>query len=90
MDKPLRSLLFYLPSATLNVLADQAGVPRISELRYEPGVPIFDETIKHLGLSLKPAFRTPEQINQLFMDYLTLAFASHAASRHGKKGDQRR
>jgi hypothetical protein len=63
MDKPFHSLLFYLPVATLNVLADQAGVPRISELRHEPGVPVWDETIKHLGLSLIPAFSAPAQIN---------------------------
>src|SRR5579862_8566090 len=42
MDKPLHSLLFYVPSATFRALADQAGVPRISELRYEPGVGILD------------------------------------------------
>jgi AraC family transcriptional regulator len=83
MDKPLHSLLFYLPSATLSALADQAGVPRINELRYEPGVPILDEAIKHIGLSIMPAFRTPEQINRLFMDYVTLAFASHAAQTYG-------
>jgi len=83
MDKPLHSLLFYIPSTTFHALADQAGVPRISELRYEPGVGILDETIKHVGLSLMPAFRTPEHVSQLFMDYVTLAFASHAAKTYG-------
>lgn len=83
MDKPLHSLLFYVPSTTLHALADQAGVPRISELRYEPGVGILDETIKHIGLSLLPAFHTPDHVSRLFEDYVTLAFASHAAKTYG-------
>jgi len=33
MDKPFHSLLFYLPSATINALADEANAPRISELQ---------------------------------------------------------
>jgi len=83
MDKPLHSILFYLPNTTLDALADQAGVRRISGLQYEPGVPVLDETIKHIGLSLMPAFRAPDQISRLFMDYVTLAFASHAAQTYG-------
>lgn len=83
IDKPLHSLLFYLPSTTLNALADEAAVPRISELRYQPGVAAPDKTIQHLGLSLMPVFQTPEQLNQLFIDHVTLAFASHAAQTYG-------
>ena len=83
MDKPLHSILFHLPNSILNELADQAGVSRISELRYEPGAPVADETIKHIGLSLMPAFRAPDQVSRLFTDYAMLAFASHAASTYG-------
>src|SRR5579863_1751361 len=59
MDRSFHSILFYLPRAAIDVLTDQADVPRIDELQYEPGVGISDETIKHLGLSLMPAFRAP-------------------------------
>lgn len=83
MDKPLHSILFHLPNSILDELADQSGVPCISELRYEPGAPVADETIKHIGLSLMPAFRAPDQVNRLFTDYAMLAFASHAASTYG-------
>lgn len=83
IDKPIHSLLFYLPSTTLNALADEAAVPRISELRYQPGVATPDKTIEYLGLSLMPAFQTPEQLNQLFVDHVTLAFASHTAQTYG-------
>ena len=82
MDRPFHSLLFYLPRAAIDVLTDQAEMPRIDELQYEPGVGISDETIKHLGLSLMPAFRAPEQANRLFLDYVMLAFASHTAEKY--------
>jgi AraC family transcriptional regulator len=83
MDKPIHSLLCYLPQASLNALADQANVPRISELRYSPGAGVFDETIRHIGLSLLPALRTPERVSRLFTDHATLALAVHAAQTYG-------
>jgi AraC-like DNA-binding protein len=83
IDKPLHSLLFYLPRAALNALADQANVPRIDELRYTPGVGVFDETIGHLSVSLMPAFRKPDQLSQLFMDHVMLALAAHTAQTYG-------
>jgi AraC family transcriptional regulator len=81
MDKPIHSLLCYLPQAALNALADQANVPRISELRYSPGAGVFDETIRHIGLSLLPALRTPERVSRLFTDHATLA--AHMAQTYG-------
>jgi AraC-like DNA-binding protein len=83
IDKPVHSLLFYVPSATLNALADQANVPRISELRYKPGVGVFDETFKQIGLSLLPALRTPDRVTRLFTDHVTLALAAHCAQTYG-------
>jgi AraC-like DNA-binding protein len=83
IDKPIHSLLCYLPSAALNVLADQANVPRISELRYKPGLGLLDETLKHIGLSLLPALRTPDHVSRLFTDHVTLALAAHCAQTYG-------
>jgi AraC family transcriptional regulator len=83
IDKPFHSLLCYIPTAALNALADQANVPRISELRYKPGVGVFDWTIKHIGLSLLPALRTPDHVSRLFTDYMTLALAAHCAQTYG-------
>src|SRR5258708_19777647 len=78
IDKPIHSLLCYIPSAALNVLADQANVPRISELRYKPGLGLLDETLKHIGLSLLPALRTPDHVSRLFTDHVTLALPAHS------------
>jgi AraC family transcriptional regulator len=83
MDKPIHSLLCYLPFATLDSLADQANVPRVKELRYVPGVGILDETIKSVGLSLLPALRTPDRVSRLFTDHMTLALAVHTAQTYG-------
>lgn len=83
VDRSYHSVLFYLPRMAIDTLTDQAGAPRIDEFRYQPGVGISDETMKHLALLLMPAFRAPEQVNRLFMDYVTLAFASHAAQQYG-------
>jgi AraC family transcriptional regulator len=83
MDKPIHSLLFYLPCAALSALADQANAPRVSELRYEPGLGLSDETTKHIGLTLLPALRAPDCANRLFTDHLTLALATHIAQSYG-------
>src|SRR5580693_8500882 len=61
IDKPIHSLLCYIPSAAFKALADQANVPRISELHYKPGLGLSDETINHISLSLLPALQTPDQ-----------------------------
>jgi len=83
IDKPVHSLLWYLPRAALHALADEANVPRINELHYTPGVGTFDETIEHIGLSLLPALRMPDGVSRLFIDHVTLALAIHAAQTYG-------
>lgn len=83
LDRPFHSVAFYLPKMAIDALTDQADVPRIDELRYEPGLGISDEIVKHLGLSLLPAFRAPDQVSRLFLDHVTLAFASHVAQTYG-------
>ena len=83
VDKPMHSLLFYLPRTALDALADDANVPRIADLRYDPGVGVLDETLRNIGLSLLPAVRTPDQVSRLFMDHLTLAIAVHVAQTYG-------
>ena len=83
MDKAFRSLLFYLPRAALDAIAEEAHMPRICELRFDTGVPMSDETIKHIGLMLLPTLRTPDRTSRLFTDYLALAFATHTAQSYG-------
>ena len=74
---------YYLPRMAIDLLTDEADLPRIDELRYEPGVWTSDETIKHLAFSLMPAFRNPEEVSRLFMDHVTLAVARHTTQTYG-------
>ena len=83
LDQPVHTLVWYLPCSTLDAVADQANVPRIRELRYDPGVAISDNTIFHLGLSLLPALQAPDRVNRLYLDYVAFAFAAHAAETYG-------
>ncbi|HEX3364168.1 helix-turn-helix transcriptional regulator [Phenylobacterium sp.] len=83
VDKPLHSLFLYLPRCALDALADDANVPRIADLRYDPGVGVADETVKNLGLSLLPAIRAPDQVSRLFRDNLMLALGAHVAQAYG-------
>ena len=83
IDKPIHSLLMYLPRTTMNALAAEDGRPRVENLRFEPGAGFPDETVRNLGLSLLPALRTPERANRLFTDHVALALAVHAIHAFG-------
>jgi AraC family transcriptional regulator len=83
LDKPYHSLLFYLPRAALNAIADDASAPRIGDLNYKPGTGINDATIFSLGSTILPALNHADQANQLFVDHVTLAAGVHVAQTYG-------
>ena len=83
LDKPVHTLLWFLPQTALNALADEASVSHIDELRFDPCVGIADETIRDLSILMLPALRTPKQVNRLFADHVTLALAAHVAHAYG-------
>ena len=85
VDKPLHTLLMYLPQATMNALAEDTDRPGVQNLRFEPGAGFRDDTLKHLGLSLLSALRTPERVNRLFTDRVALALAAHTARVYGSQ-----
>ena len=67
LHKPYHTLAFYLPRAALDVIADDVNVPRIRDLRYEPGAGVNDVVISSLGRLLLPALHHPDQANPLFV-----------------------
>jgi AraC family transcriptional regulator len=83
IDKPVHSLLLYVPCAAFHALAEQVNVPRISALQYDPGVPVVDDIIRHIGFSLLPALQAPERANRLFTDHVMLALVAHTAQTYG-------
>jgi AraC family transcriptional regulator len=83
LDKPYHSLLFYLPRAALDAIADEANAPRIRDLSYKPGAGVNDVTISSLGSLVLPALSHPDQANRLFVDYVLLALGVHIAQTYG-------
>jgi AraC family transcriptional regulator len=83
IDAPLHTMMWFVPRAALNALADEANVPYIDELRFDPCVGVADETISNISVSMLQALRTPERINRLFADHVTLALAAHVAHAYG-------
>jgi AraC family transcriptional regulator len=81
--KPYHSLVFYLPRAALDAIADEANAPRVRDLSYKPGVGVNDVTISSLGNLVLPALRHPDQANPLFVDHVLLAVGAHIAQTYG-------
>jgi AraC family transcriptional regulator len=83
VDRPLHTIKWFLPQAALDAFADEANVPYIHELRHEPGVGVSDAIIGHMNVALLPALRAGEEVSQLFVDHVNLAFAAHMAEAYG-------
>jgi AraC family transcriptional regulator len=83
INDPLHTMMWFVPHAALNALADEANVSYIDELRFDPCVGIADETIRHLSMAMLPALRSPEQVSRLFADHAALALAAHVAHVYG-------
>jgi AraC family transcriptional regulator len=82
LDKSHHHLFFYLPRSALDEIAEDADAPRISDLNHEPKGK-DDKTIAGLGRLLLPALNHPDQVSQLFVDYLLLAAGAHVAQTYG-------
>ncbi len=83
LDKPYHGLLFYLPRAALNAIADDTNAPRIGDLSYKPGAGVDDVMISSLRGTMLLALANPEQVSQLFVDHLMLAVGMHVAQTYG-------
>jgi AraC-like DNA-binding protein len=83
IDQPIHTMLFKLPRITIAAVADELNVPRVDELKFRPGLGMFDNTVMHLGLSLMPALASPDRVSRLFTDHVTLALAAHVAQTYG-------
>jgi AraC family transcriptional regulator len=83
LDKPYHSLVFYLPRAALDAIADEANAPRIRDLNYKPGAGVNDVAISGLGSLLLPALSHPDQAIRLFVDHVLWAVGVHVAQTYG-------
>ena len=83
LDKPYRTLAFYLPRAALNAIADDTNAPRIGDLSYKPGAGVDDVMISSLRGTMLLALANPEQVSQLFVDHVMLGVGMHVAHTYG-------
>ena len=77
------SVNYFLPRKTLDALADDADAPRITDLKFTPGVGVMDYVVEALTRLLLPAFDKPDQVSRLFEDHISLALGSHIAQTYG-------
>ena len=80
---PLDSVNYFLRRNTLDIIAEDAGAPRISDLQFIPGVGVMDHVVTELTRLLLPVFNTPDRVSLLFADYVSLALGSHVAQAYG-------
>jgi AraC family transcriptional regulator len=83
IDGPLHTMMWFVPRQALNALADEANVPYVDELRFDPCVGVADEIIQRISASMLPALRSPEQVSRLFADHVALALVAHVAHAYG-------
>lgn len=87
---PYHSLMFYLPRAAMDSMAEESGVRRIQDLRHRPGLSVDDPVVRHLLSSLLPAMSKPDEANSLFLDHVALALTAHMATTYGGISPDRR
>jgi AraC-like DNA-binding protein len=80
---PFHSVLWFLPRASLNAVADEANLPHVDELLTDSCVGIADDVIRFLSASILVALRAPQQVNRLFSDHVSIALAAHVAHTYG-------
>jgi AraC-like DNA-binding protein len=83
MSQPFNALFFNIPDTALAAIAEEAAAPRIDGLSYQTAAGHDDEVIRNLGGAMRAAIQRPEQVNQLFVDYLVLALTAHIAQTYG-------
>ena len=80
---PSHCYMFYIPRSAFDFIADEAGAPRIGDLRHPPGVGADDAIMRSLASAIAPAFARPEHASRLFIEHVTLAASAHLAQVYG-------
>ena len=83
LDQPYHALHFHIPRAAFDAIAVECNAAPVGDLDHQPGVGFHDPTIASLGASILSDTREASHRSQLFADHLTLAVATHVASRYG-------
>lgn len=88
---PFHYLSFYLRREALDAVTDEAGSPRIGDLRHEPGVGMSDPVVRNLLTSLAPTLGRPSfETSALYADHVARAFITHLATTYGEMRSRER
>ena len=82
LRSPFDNLIFTIPQAALDAIADDRGVARIKELHCKPGG-VLDETVWHLGNALLPALERPHEVGSIYAEQVMLAANTYFAHAFG-------
>jgi AraC family transcriptional regulator len=83
IDSPLHTMMWLVPQQALNMLADEANVAHIDELKFDARVGVADDIVRQISAAMLPALRSPEQVSRLFVDHVALAITAHVAHAYG-------
>ncbi|HVY07839.1 MAG TPA: AraC family transcriptional regulator [Burkholderiales bacterium] len=75
---------FYFPRAVLEAAAEGSDVADLDFSPHNPGEGVHDATVHALARSLLPAFESPAQAAQVFLDHVTIAVAAYVVRRFGR------
>jgi AraC family transcriptional regulator len=81
---PFHFISIYLTRKALDAFVDDAGGPRVGDLRHTPGVGFADPVVRHLLVSLRPALHEESApLTAVFADHVAMALIGHMASVYG-------
>lgn len=78
------ALLFYLPHAAMDNIAQDAGAPQLGSLREIDGAGAQDSVVRHLATLLLPALDGATRVNRVFIDSVILAIGAHLVTTYGQ------
>jgi AraC family transcriptional regulator len=80
---PVDTLMFHIPSAAMDEIADDAGASKIKALRAPDPWLTYDPVVDRMAPLLVDALRRPDEGNRLFHDHVLLGLGAHFAHRYG-------
>jgi len=84
LRKPIDCMHYYIPRSALDYAAQQNGMPACGDLTTRFGANLTDPILNGISNTLFPATLHPEEVNELFFDYMILATLTHVATRYGE------
>jgi AraC-like DNA-binding protein len=84
LRKPIDCMHYYIPRSALDYAAQQNGMPACGDLTTRFGANLTDPILNGISNTLFPATLHPEEVNELFFDYMILATLTHIATRYGE------